>query len=404
MSRSVPSTSAAPGFRRRSRRGVVWTAVVLAVLAAGLWGAAQWKRESSRQQFRQGLAALAQGDLGTADRTIQSLQGRRGFEPHVHLLEAGRLAHLGNHATALYELDAIRSDGELRLPAQLLRGRCLYQLGRIAEAERVFRLVAFEQPDLPDAHRWLATLYHELGAMDACLNALKHVARLQPDDFFAYRLMGQVYKDDRGQFSTAIEHYRQALARRPPAEQRRQIARELAESLIAQREYVEALEVLSNAETDALSLAMQAECHHSLGRLKRAQGLLERARQLDPDLRAMLILEAQLHMDDRDAESALAPLQRILRRDPHDFPARYQLALAYQHLGDADLARQEMARVKESEALRNRLRELYKQAIQSPDDAEVREQIAELCDTLGQNRLATLWRRAAAICRRAKHL
>lgn len=378
----------------------MWLAGLALLVACGVLGGAAWMQRPTRQ-FHDALAALERSDFEAAEDAIESLKRAPGFESHVCFLRAESLFRGGQYASALYELAGVRPEGELWQPTLLLKGRCLYALGRLADAERVFRSVA-QESDSPQAHRALATIYHDLGSMDAVLSELKEVVRLQPDDFFAYRLMGQVYKQDRDQQAKAIEFYREALLRKPPPDQRRIIARELAESLTAQFRHSEALQVLEQAETNAFTLALRAECHLSLGDRSRARALLARAQNLDPQERAVLFLAARMDCEDGNPAPAVPRLKTLLEADAHDFAARYQLALAYRQLGDTDAARFELEAVQRSQEKHRRLKDLYRDAMSSPNDSGIRDEIAELCTELGQQRLAAIWRRAAAECRKAQ--
>jgi hypothetical protein len=51
-----------------------------------------------------------------------------------------------------------------------------------------------------------------------------------------------------------------------------------------------------------------------------------------------------------------------------------------------------------------RLTELNIKAVQDPRDPIVRDQLAELCDSLGKKELAEMWREAAQNCREGQAL
>ncbi|GIS61200.1 MAG: hypothetical protein CM1200mP2_34250 [Planctomycetaceae bacterium] len=55
--------------------------------------------------------------------------------------------------------------------------------------------------------------------------------------------------------------------------------------------------------------------------------------------------------------------------------------------------KQEMARHDKSQKLKQELTEKNLEANRAPDNAEVRDRLAELCDALGKSELATMWRR-----------
>lgn len=359
-----------------------------------------------QSEFQQALNELEAGKVDRAHTLVDRWRSRPGWESHVHLLRGVQFEVEGRHAQALPELLAVEPAGALRPDALRWTSVCLYHAGRPTDAMRVMQTLAVERPDDRRAPRFLARIYHELGAMDACLAQLEEVARLEPDDFFAWRLMGLVYREDRGQDARAIECYRKALSRSPPADQRRAIVRELADSLVGVRDYSAALDLLEseNLETqteDSQILALRAECLLSQGAVDAARRVLDRALRCNPSEHRALMLQAQICLDDRDPSGAIVPLESILEHDAHDYPARYLLSQALRRAGRELEADEQLARMEESSALREQLRGLYREAMRDPDDSAVRERIAALCRRLDRPALAGVWERAAAVSRQA---
>lgn len=393
-----------PGRRPGRRRG--WAAVVLCavcVAGVGLVIAHHVRQKSRRQtdeQFWQVLTALAQGETAGVALLLERLAREPDRAAELKLLRAASQVLAGNDREALRELSAVPSVGAWRASTLYWTGRCVYRLQGPAAAESIFGALAAERPELPEVHRSLALIYHDLGAMEACLAELEDVARLQPDDFFAFRLMGLVYLADRQQDAQATAAYRQALERHPPPGQRAMIVREMAEALVGQRDYSQARAILAEADEDAVVLALRAECSWNLGDYEEAERALERARQRDPRERRALLLQADIYREKRSPDKAIPLLRAVLEQDPHDYPARYQLAQALRQLGQSEAADEELVRVEESRVLRETLRQHYRQAMQDPGDAESREQIAGICRRLGQHELAAVWAKAAEQCRR----
>ena len=117
-----------------------------------------------------------------------------------------------------------------------------------------------------------------------------------------------------------------------------------------------------------------------------------------------MILEGRMHMEDGAPEKAIEPLEQALAFDPHDFSCRYRLVRALQQSGQTKRAEDELAKKQESEKLRFELTRLYTRAVETPDSAILRDQIADLCNRLGQRDLAVWWRNAAETTRRASTL
>ncbi|MFQ5731014.1 MAG: tetratricopeptide repeat protein [Planctomycetaceae bacterium] len=392
MQQSVPKKPT----RRSRRRQCLRLAVLALLLGGGLAGWRTWKERRDRPQqiFDTALASVRKGDLREVDKAIEFLENEPGYASQTRVLRGAALAQRGRVSEALLELQSVSLDGDLRGPVLYWAGRCLEQQGKLVEAESAFRKLLQDEPDHAEAHRRLAGIYHGLGAMDAAVAELEHVVRLDPNDYAAYQLIGDIYHRDGGQENEAVKNYRDALDRHPPETERANIACDLAESLVALRKYREALRALPGGN-NARALTLHAECEWNLNHKENARKLLQRSLQINATLRSSLIFQARLHIDDREPKKAVLLLQRILKTDPHDYPARYQLIQAYRQLGDTAAAERESTRMVESEALRKQLGTLYRRAMKDMNDVGVRRRIAELCEKLGQDRLAAIWKRAA---------
>ena len=205
-------------------------------------------------------------------------------------------------------------------------------------------------------------------------------------------------------FQVAVENYRKALKlQRPssiPDSVHQEVLRNLARSLIGQNNYPAALETLGTADPGhALVLALKADCHRGLGNEPLARKLLGQALKQDAHERVAVLLQVDMAVDEKQTAAIVAPLQRILAKDPHDTACRYQLAQAWQRLGEPTKYKNEMARHDTSRQLKQELTEKNLQANRVPDDAEVRDRLAELCEALGKHDLARMWKQAAAACR-----
>ena len=390
-----------PSRRFRYPRRATACVVLLAVVGAlPAWRELQYRE--CRRQFDQALAAIESQDWPSVEQVMNSLDVRYGFESHVFFLRASLLMRQGDHAGALYELSAVHAVDELREPVSLLHGECLYLSGETARAEQVFRQLAVENPKLLQAHRWLAGIYHERGNMQDARFALEQIEKRAPADYRAYRQLGLLYHRDLADNQKAVRYYRLALDRDPPPAERDRILRELGEALILRRDYAGALDMLSDqSEPDAIGLAMMSDCCWSLDRREDARIHLAEAKQINPKERLTLLLEGRMYMEEGYPEQAVAPLQHLVQNDSHDWVGRYRLAKAYQQMGDIERAQIEIQKMQDSKGLRFQLTQLYVNTLDRPDDMTVRDQIAELCQQLGQPELAAKWRRAAVLARQS---
>jgi tetratricopeptide (TPR) repeat protein len=400
---------------RMFRRPLLLLAGLALLLGLSTSLAACWYRSTRPEnRLEQGRDALRRGDweraerlallldaAGAADRALL-LRAEICFEHARPSLDADqREPAVPWLRRALEMCNQIRTQGAVRLEAAALTGKCLLFLGAPAQAERAFAFVLHESPDHADPHRSLAAIYYDQGALLHAEYHLKEVARLDPQDGRPYRMLGDINKRlDR--HAQAIDCFREALRRtlsRAHAEDARE---ELTECLLRRRLYVEALQVLD--EADAVSepsprrVAWRAECLRARGETAEAQALLDRARADHPAEAEILRVRARLHEDAHEWRAAADLFGRVVTLDSHDYAARYQLALAYEHLGRAEQAAEQR---RLAEQTKNDLMEMERQvqeALSNPWDAPTRRRLAELCRKLGQPELARVWFRAAEAC------
>jgi predicted Zn-dependent protease len=177
---------------------------------------------------------------------------------------------------------------------------------------------------------------------------------------------------------------------------------ELAEVLVKQMKFPEALEALQGSEDTSLAedrvLAVQGECLRGQGNTAQAGGLLDRTLAKFPASVPLLVLRAKLHLETGEPQAAIALLERALTIQPNDYSSHFQLAQAYQHLGRAREAAEHRRRSGEIKADLETLVRLNEDANQKPWDAALRNRLADLCQKLGLKPEADMWRRAAQVC------
>ena len=380
--------------------------LALAAIAVAGLGAVGWFLSGTDpdQVFRDSLRQLEQGDQDAVLRGIKTLESHPGFESHVALLRGGYQLQRGHPADAMRSFEAIEPVGELRQPALEMTGECLFLLDQLPLAASQFQELLKDNPRSADAHRWLGQIFYNLGAFDTAVSHLRELIKFEPDNYLAHALLGHMAFDFED-FQVAVENYRKALGlARPdsiPERVHQEVLRNLARSLIGQNNYPEALKILDTAEPDhALVLALKADCHRGLGHGPTARKLLDQALERNPHERVAVLLQVDMAVDRQQTAAVVEPLQRILARDAHDTACRYQLAQAWQRLGQPDKYKREMARHEKSRKLKQELTARNLEANRAPDNAEVRDRLAEICEALDKHELARMWRQAAAACRR----
>lgn len=383
----------------RRRLLLVLAVSVLAALAIG--AVVIMRRPDPVEQFQAGLAALEQKDLDRVDGAIESLREDPAFESHRKVLEAGALLQRDKPRAALKELAEVQPEGVYQEPALLFAGEALYQSGRLKEAEQVFLKYDRLHPDRPQVSRWLAAIYYDLGAMSLAIEHLEKLAKLDPTDYAPHRLLATIHVDFE-RFSQAVPEFEKALERSPPATVRESLIHGLAKALMRERRYDDALAALEDARPDAETLVRRSECLWSLGRQDEAKQALARAIEYEPDKEEVLRWQALLLIDEGDFKQAEPVLKRLLEQEPHNLEARYQLAQVYLSSGDKAAHDLELERLERSTRLLDRLTVLSQQAIEQPYDAELRDQMADICDQINRPQLAESWRRMARSLRAAQ--
>lgn len=378
----------------------VWAVVIAVVLATAIGSGLWWSSAASpRQQFQLGLDAVAKGDWEQVRRSADRLKDHADFAAQEHLLRGIFLLKIRRPEAALVEFAKFEPIGELREPALMFAGEAMYSLDRLAEAQRLFGLVASEHPGHVESHRWLASIAYDLGAFNQAMGELDIVLRLAPNDYRPHLLKGYMLTDT-DQFASAIKEYTAALKSAPPESIAQEVLSSLASAQIQNREYSDAIETLAKAERTAQNLALQAECEMALGRPEAATELVTQIQAIDPDEPVMLKILGRLELDADRPAAAVKPLRQATAFNPRDFESRQQLAQALRLLGETAEADVEAKRAVQTMEQISQLSLLNQSAIERPTDVELRLQIADLCNQLGMKKLAVMWTKAAESCRR----
>ena len=374
--------------------------IVLAVTGLGVSAGVivlRFTGESDEERFRAGLKALRHGDPNEAAARLGGMSESPEFRDHRQLLRGGILLRSGRPAEAESWLKAVDREGELCREALLFLGECYYRQQRLAEGEICFRQIADDDADDLDAHRWLSSIYYDLGRVTAAITQLQHVIRLAPSDFSPYRFLGNIYQSQR-KFTQAADAYQQALSLSPPADIKQELHLDLARLLVEHQDYDCAIALLDGAQELAgnpAALSIRAECACALGQKTEAKRMVAEVLDALPDDRNALLLKARIAKDEQDWDHAVSTLSKLLKSHPHDFEARYMLGRTYAMKGDRENSERELKLSENSKSLKARASELTERANNEPANAAVREELAGVCDELGEPELATTWRRAA---------
>jgi predicted Zn-dependent protease len=375
--------------QRRIRLLFVLGLVLSLLAAAGL----RFRTGGLQASFAEVWDLLEARDLEGARRRIVGMP-RSGADADAELLRGTLLLREGRADQALAVFARLDPTSARREQVHQVTGEALVALGRLAEARTVLVPLTQEWPSNAAGRRALAIVYYDLGANDLALIELEALKNLAPDDFRPWHLAGRMYTDFE-QYADAILNCEGALARKPAAATASEIRECLASCYIATHRAEEALTLLKDEPDTFAVLLRRAEALLALERIPEARKAAEAARAMDSKSCAASSLLARVSIDEGKTEEGAALLEELLGRCPHEFRDRYRLAQALQKLGRKDEAVREMTAYEASQELYKSLVELNAKAIEEPDNAAVRRELAKVCRQLGKDQLAEVWERAA---------
>jgi tetratricopeptide (TPR) repeat protein len=362
----------------------------LAIFAAAFFW---WDARRPENCYRRGRRALEAGDRQTVLRESRRLIALPEFEPQGRLLFGLLLAHSGQPAEALPQLQRAAQAESIAVEALTAGAECYYALGRYREAVETARAALARDDAALDARRWLAAAYYDLGASVNAAAELERLSAQAPNDPRPERLLALIDKDNEA-FAQAVGHYRESLKRDPDQFERSAIRLELAESLVKLGRFDEARETLRDDDRTPAALTLAARCEQSLGRIGQAEDLLRKALAIDPsDLSANLLLGTLLLSEGRADEAARA-LEEAAARAPYSSQAHFYLSQVYARRGKKDQAAAQVALMHETQAVEREFSDLHQTASQSPFDADVRYRLGVLAGRLGKPDLARMWFRS----------
>jgi tetratricopeptide (TPR) repeat protein len=390
---------------RRVLFGLLCLAGVLGLAGAG--GAWWYSTTRPEYRLRRGQEALRQGNADEAERLAVRLEAD-GYPDHAHLLRGEVFLRQLRIAQTVNEINQIREENEaIRIQGGIIFGLGFLSLQRPVEAERLLLYVVSKQPDNRDAHRGLAALYFDQGARELALRHIREWSRLAPEDSYPYRFLGIIYTDFGDSNAWAIDAFREALRRhtlRPQLSDEivGETKQELAELLVKQTEYVQALQVLDDFDSGRArsqrAVELRGECLRGLAQAAPLLALLDQGLKDFPSSGNLLRLRAMLHLEADETKAAVALLEQALQIDRHDNASRYQLAQAYESLGQREKAVEQRRLMQQSQDALDAMSKLSAEAMSKPWDAALRYRLVEICEKLDKHQEAAMWRKAAAVC------
>ncbi len=381
--------------------------VVMTVIAFRML---QGQSATLQDRFEEAMQAAHSEDWSTVESIRRELSSNPDFQSHTTLLLGLRLAADGHVESALRSLNRAAKTPDTAVPALAAAGRILYLMQRYREAIAVLQKVVSLDPGHEDGHRFLASAYYDIGAMNDALNVLETIARFSPSDFRSYRLHAMILQDferfDEAliQWNAAIDLSESAPAFRVYCQLRK------GECLIRLRQYDEAIKTLaaipaanrdnivdglSASEFNAEVLAARAEACLAVRRFEESAKFAAESLALSCDNIAATLVAVRLAEEQQQFEKAELLLKNAINRHPGEAQLHGRLADVLASSGQSELASVARARSDELMTLTKQFSDLHQQAIEQPDDAAIRLRLAQTAELLGRDLSAEMWYQAA---------
>ncbi|HEX5445525.1 MAG TPA: tetratricopeptide repeat protein, partial [Pirellulales bacterium] len=249
-------------------------------------------------------------------------------------------------------------------------------------------------PDLLEAHSWLAIVDYDIGLMQQAAWHLQRVAELDPHDPRPHRMMAVIHLGF-GSHAIAIEDFQESLRRDPNQVDRQEMLVELAQAQLWMRRFADAARTLSQCDETAEVLAMRADGLFGVGRKADARRLAEAALVIEPRQRLALLVLGRLEFDNLRYQQAVELFSRAAEAAPGDYEIHYSYLMALRAAGHTEQVNQELAVVEELRELRERFDELLARATTEPQNANVRYELGVIADRLEMTEVAQSWFKAA---------
>jgi tetratricopeptide (TPR) repeat protein len=381
----------ANGVRSRWRRtaAVLGGAVLLGV-AGYLWA---WPHLRAYHYWRQAEAATDQFDLLGAHQHLQACLETWPDGPETNF----RMARVCRRVNFYAEAERYLAEAE--------------RLGFDADEVALERLLL--QAQTGEVRDVLETLVHylqtghrdELLIFEALVAGLLDIYHLQeterwctvwleryPEDWRPYYSRARAYQLDR-RTDRALDDYRQALVRKPDADE---VRFAFGDALREHGLLHEALPQLRHCHErhpeDPVVLVSLGSCYRMLGEPERARQLLDGWLEKHPHTEVgVLALRGQVERDLSDPEKALPWLQAAERLAPNNPVALSELVNVLRKLGQMEQAAQYSRKLEDIHQQMDRLRILAHRVSRNPENVELRAEVGTLLLRTGNKRNALRW-------------
>ena len=206
---------------------------------------------------------------------------------------------------------------EFHLSARFSLGRLYLLLGNFSLAQEVLAEVVEMQPELGDAHRYLAEAYSGIGDFASSATHWRHALVYCPEAEFAIKPHLALVLTRLGEYDEAEDHLRELLEEQGG---RADVLELMATIAMARDEWVEARSYLSEAATldpeSAMIAFQQGWADENLGRTEEARAFYNRAIRLEPDLYEAYSGLGWSYYEEGEYEVALVLFEKALELCP----------------------------------------------------------------------------------------
>ena len=223
-------------------------------------------------------------------------------------------------------------------------GAVLSELGHLEDAETHLRRALALNPQARDAHLNLGDALYKQGRYEEALEIARVAVEQDPNSFKTHINFGAVL-GELGRFEEAETHLRRALALNPQdVDLSQKLAAKLAEVLMPQARYAEAIDVLAEAAALDPASSQVAELHFLMGMAAQDNGQPEAAEyymlafELDPHHTKAIRRLAHLRLEQQRYDEALELFQSLVEIDSGDATAYGNMGIVFFYLSRSDEA------------------------------------------------------------------
>ena len=376
---SVPASDAST-TGRRARRALL---VLASVAGAGGLAWFAWTALRPRPSLDEAIARAEAGDYDAAEARIRAALAADPNSSAAHLLLAQVLLRRpdppptpvdrpspGPGRVALEHLARVRPrNREMAVLLQLNRGKALYRLLRLEEAEAAWREALRLDPATAEAGWSLLDLYYLQGREDEARRLALRLFEAEPDPHDRVQLLLELVRQDaRPPAPGSLVKWFTPVVREHPDDLRSTLAMGLA--LVRDSRLEAGVDLLREAVRrhpdrpeawDALLVGLDES-----GQVDAMTEVLD---GLPPALAVAPLLakhRARVAQERRDWAEAMRQYRRARQAEPFNRTVEYRLSRALRHAGDAAEADQVERRVRVRDRAIQEVRPLYDEANETP--------------------------------------